>query len=148
MAEDRREAILTRIEAVAKTVINPENVFRNQLDIPEDKLPAIAILDGDESADESGFGRGRVSMSEIVIELMPHIVLMLCASPENIGPALNVLKCSLLKALLSDAMLVATCKDGEILYHGFETALGVGRSMEGEGVLSMTFRYVLRPNKL
>lgn len=144
MGEDRREAILQHLERIAKTIVPPENVFRNQLDIPEDLNPAISILDGDEIPREGRRGRG--ALAESIVEMLPQVVFQLqSAAP---GPKLNALKCAFVKAVTHDSLLVAACYEGEIEFSGFETGLGVGRSLEGEAVLSLTLPYVLRPAKL
>src|SRR6185436_2549677 len=148
MSEDRREAILDRLVQVAGTIVSPGSVFRNTIDIPEQKLPAVAILDGDEEADDSGFGRGRPSNAGTVMALTPHLVLKLQASPEKVGPALSEYRAAILKAILEDASLIALSKDGDIRYHGMETDLGVGRSMTGGAAFLFEFRYYLRPAKL
>jgi len=148
MSEDKREAILARLVEVAKTLTEPDCVFRNQTEIPESKRPAIVILDADETADEAAYGRGRPANAPNVILLQPEIFILLEAAPDKIGTELNGFRNRVLKAVLHDASLLALCKDGDIRYDGFATGLAVGRSMEGEGGIGLTFRYVLRPDKL
>jgi hypothetical protein len=70
---DPREQILSRLVALAQTVVNPRHVFRNKLRIADELLPAIAILDGDESPDDSGYGRGRPARAPLVVTMRPEI---------------------------------------------------------------------------
>lgn len=143
-----REAILARLAEVAATIVEPNCVFRNQVEIPERRRPAIVILDADEEADQSAYGRGRPASAAAIVDLTPELFLLAEAIPAEIGSVLNGIRDAFLKAVLTDTSLIALCKDGDIRYGGFETGLGAGRSMEGEGKLFLTFRYVLRPAQL
>lgn len=143
---DRREQILVQLEVVAKTVA--DHVFRNQVEIPEGERPAVVILDGDEIADEADNARKRPPLAPRIVAMTPGIYAMLGDLPKDVGPAVNTFRSRLIKAILSDESLVALCHDGDIRYSGLVTGLALGRSMEAELSLGMTFRYVLRPDKL
>lgn len=146
---DTREAILDRLLVLAKTCIaNPKHVFRNRLRIPDELLPAISILDGDETPDDSGYGRGRPANAPIVVTMRPEIYGFVAGDEESAGQDLNALRALLIKAILNDATLLGLCKDGDIRYEGFASGMANGRSLEGEMGLAFAFVYVLRPKSL
>lgn len=145
---DKREKILERLVEVGASVVGDGKAFRNRVEIPESVRPAFVVLDADEFADESDYGRKRPPMAPRIVGMSPEIYILLGEKPERIGPALSGVRASLIKAILSDASLVELCHDGDIRYGGFETGLAAGRSMEGECRLNFTFQYLLRPDKL
>ena len=48
---DVREDILARLLEIMATIPNIRSAARNNVDIPEDKLPAAIVFDGDEETD-------------------------------------------------------------------------------------------------
>lgn len=156
MAEDKRELILDRLFTVYQEVAGEKFAFRNRTDVPEKARPAIILLDADETTDESSYGKGRPANGPVIVGLTPETYLLVegksdssaKADEKKVGAEINALRIKVLKAVLHDASLVALCKDGEIRYDGFSTGLAAGRTMEGEASLSLTFRYVLRPDRL
>lgn len=156
MSQDRREDILARLVAVAATLVTEDCAFRNTISVPEKKRPAIVILDGDEIADEADNERKRPPLAPRIVAMTPEVHFLLEGRADTaaegdqvrVGGALNTLRTRFLKAVLTDASLVALCVDGDIRYDGFTTGLGAGRSMEGEAGVGLTFRYLLRPDKL
>jgi hypothetical protein len=145
---DNRELILARVEALLKTAMPGVHVYRNRLRIPDEKLPAVAILDGDEMPDDSGYGRGRPANAPIVVTMRPEIYAFTNEPDDKVGPALNVLRKAVMKAILNDATLLGLCKDKDVRYEGFSTGLAQGRSLEGEMAIAFAFVYVLRPASL
>lgn len=145
---DPREAILARLFEVAKTVVGNDNTFRNTSDIPDKIRPAICILDGDETTDESNFGRKRPANAPLIMGLEPEIWLVTSNGSDDIGADLHRLKKRVLHAVLSDAPLLALCHDGEVRYEGMTTALANGRGMVGQAQLFVRFMYVMRPAAL
>lgn len=143
MAENKRADILARIIVVAKTIVAPNCVYRNVTDVPETRRPAIVMLDGDETADESAYGRKRPSNGPVEMILKPELFI-LCSDLAE----LETTQHQAIKAFLTDSSLVARCHDGDIRYLGLATGLGVGRSMEFECGLDFEFRYMLRPDRL
>lgn len=148
MSEDKRETILARLLVVAESIVGAGKAFRNTLQVPENVRPAILILDADEEADESGYDRGRPAFGPAIVMLSPEIHLLLGDDQEDVGTALNALRAQVIKAIVTDASLVAACLKGDIRFQGFATGLSAGRLMEAQGLLSMGFRYMLRPDKL
>jgi len=81
--------------------------------------------------------------------MTPEVLILLGASPESVGSALNVLRAKLIKAVITDAQLIALAGvNGRVRYAGCATHLGHGRSMEGAMGVQFTFAYVLRPEQL
>jgi hypothetical protein len=146
---DAREAILARLLVLAKTCIaDPSHVFRNKLRIADELLPAISILDGDETPDDSSYGRGRPASTPVVVTMRPEIYGFVASDEASAGEELNAMRKALLKAILNDATLLGLCKDGDIRYEGFASGMANGRSLEGEMGLALAFVYVLRPKSL
>lgn len=145
---DRREMILARLLAIAKTCPGIAAAFRNKDEISEKQRPAIVILDADEAADD-GDPASRPSRAPRRIAMTPEIYILLGARPEELGTAINTLRARLVKAVLSDVQLARIVgSNGEVRYEGCATALARGRSMEGEMGLSFSFAYVLQPEEL
>ena len=149
MSEDTREAILNRLVEVGKDLAGIKTAKRNELDIQESDRPAFVVLDADESTDDSSFNRGRPARAPVIVGMTPECYLLIEeVDGANIGTTINDYRRRLIKAVLTDASLVALCKDGDIRFEGFATGLASGRSMEGEAGISFSFHYVLRPDKL
>lgn len=150
MAQDKRELILARVFAVYTAVADANNgfAFRNRLDIPENKRPAIILLDADESPDESAYARKRPANGPAVVGLTPETYILASGDSADIGTTLNTWRSRIIKAILTDETLLALSHDGDIRYAGFATGLANGRSMEGEAGLSFVFNYMLFPSKL
>jgi len=148
MVEDKREAILVALLAVGKALFKNENAVRNEIDLPERRRPAFILLDGDESADEGGFGRNRPANGPIIMRMTPEVFILLGAKSPDVGSALNVWRAKVIKAVTNDPTLVSLTYQGDIRYEGMATGLASGRTIEGEAGLSFSLAYVLRPNAL
>lgn len=148
MVGDPREAILARLVVIAEGL--GVLVLRNVLAVPDDALPAIAILDGDEVAfdgDAPGPGRPQPNTRFSRITMSPEFVIKVSDDPETVGPALNALRQSLIKAVLGDSELpTLTTNAGHVRYVGASSALAYGRAMTGEAALSFAITYLLRPD--
>jgi hypothetical protein len=146
---DKREAILARLVEVAAGLDGVATAVRNQDEISERVRPAIAVFDADETADEAAERQDHPGRAPNRVVMTPEVLILLGASPENIGPALNGLRAKLVKAVLTDAQLIAlTGTNGRVRYAGCSTHLGHGRSMEGSMGVQFSFAYVLRPEQL
>ncbi|MET3995833.1 hypothetical protein ABID65_007505 [Bradyrhizobium sp. S3.9.2] len=147
---DRREQILARLLAVMTAVAEAEggHAFRNEPKVPEAKLPAIRIYDGDETADESAYGRGRPASGPLIVAAMPEMYVTLTADTEELGTALNGWRAKVIKAATTDEALLALCHNGDVRYLGCSTALGEGREMTGDLGIAFAFNYALRPAQL
>ena len=81
--------------------------------------------------------------------MTPEVLILLGNTPQTVGTALNALRASLIKAVLTDAQLSALVgTNGRVRYAGCSTHLGHGRSMEGFMGVHFSFAYVLRPEQL
>jgi hypothetical protein len=146
---DKREQILRRLLEVAAAVPGIVTAVRNQDEISERRRPAITIFDADESADEAAERQDHPGRAPNIVEMTPEVLILLGASPETVGSALNELRARLIKAVLADSQLIALAgPNGRVRYAGCTTHLGHGRSMEGSMGVHFTFAYVLRPEQL
>ena len=146
---DKREQILARLVQVAQGVSGISTVTRNSDEISEHKRPAIAVFDSDESADEAAERQDHPGRAPNLVVMTPELLILLGTSPESVGPALNALRAKLVKAVLTDAQLIAFAgPNGRVRYAGCSTHLGHGRSMEGSMGVQFSFAYVLRPEQL
>jgi hypothetical protein len=146
---DKREQVLRRLVEVAASVPGVNTVLRNTDEVSEHKRPAIAVFDADESADQAAEREDHPGRAPNLVAMMPEVLILLGASPESVGTALNALRAKLIKAVLTDAQLIALAgPNGRVRYAGCSTHLGHGRSMEGSMGVQFTFAYVLRPEQL
>lgn len=145
---DKREDILARLLQVAASVPGVAMAVRNQDEISERSRPAIVVFDADESADEAAERQDHPGRAPNLVVMTPEVLILLGASPESVGSALNALRAKLVKAVLTDPQLIAlTGANGRVRYAGCSTHLGHGRSMEGSMGVQFTFAYVLRPEQ-
>ena len=145
---DRREDILVRLLAVLRTV-GAATVERNLQVADDGNFPALQMMDGDEEADDSPFGRARPPNAPNMIAMTPHVHILLGEVPEDVGTELNRWRVRLLKAVLNDTALgnlVTT--NGEIRYEALAVSLQRGRQIIGEMGLVFTFVYPLKPAEL
>ncbi len=146
-----RESILLRLVEIAET-LDVKTVVRDTITLNDDQLPAIAILEGDEEADE-GDPVDRPPNAPRIVHMIPHLVIALrrrVTSPEvEVGPGLNLIFAALLKAIMTDATLKQITKDRYgVRYLGMESDLAVGREMQGQMAVKFRFTYGLVPDKL
>ena len=147
---DRREAILTRLVAVAGAIDGVVKAERNRTDVTGRSRPAIIVLDADETVDDIAFTKqGRPANAPNLIDLKPEIVIMVGEASETVGPLLNSYRAKFLKAVVDDAELRGLVgASGHILYEGCATDLTREKNMAGEMRVAMTFRYTLRFDEL
>jgi hypothetical protein len=148
---DTREAILQRLVAIAetfKTTRGIKAVYRNNMRPPEANLPAILILDGDEMGDEND-PNSRGSRGPRRMTMTPQMLIVLPEKSEDVGTVLNGHRAALIKAIATDADLMAltTNRLGGRL-HSTQTSLAWGRSMLGEMGVAFAIPYYLDPATL
>lgn len=147
---DIREEIIVRLAALAPTVPLIRDVLRqvNSIDDEASLLPLAIILDGDEMAIDDEPSR-RSHLVPRRVEMTPLIQIVTAAKAEEIGPDLNTLRRSFIKAVLNDADLQALVDRHGIRYDGMETPrTETGRMMLGQKILRFTFTYLLDPDDL
>lgn len=144
---DRREAILSRIEAVLQTVPGILTVARMQPEISESDKPALMLLDGDEQrlfqdSTKPGMAPDKFLMS-------PVIQIFLSSTADAAGPALNTFRAGIIKAMLDDVTLADLLgPNGAIRYMGCDTGAKRGRRVEADMALLFDLIYVLEPSFL
>lgn len=158
MTFDKREMILQRMLAVLRTITGPASVngvpsiFRNRGEVPNEKLPALILLDGREVIKISASGKGGI-LAPTVFTLQPQVFVMLKPrddiNNDGIGEDLSDFRMKLLKAFTSDDELLAMLgSNGEIQYLGHETDMQTGSTMIGQMQMLFTLTYVLNPSDL
>ena len=116
---DKRELLLSRLLTIAQGISGVASAVRNKDEISDKARPAIVIY------------------------------LLLGAKPEHVGPEINALRATFIKAVLTDGELLAIVgSNGDIRYEGCATSLARGRNMEGEMGISFSLTYTLRPEEL
>jgi hypothetical protein len=145
---DNRELILARMLAILEG-LRDDGLFafvgRNDIITAESKLPCALLLDGDETTNESGFGRNRPAHSPHVITMMPEVYILVNGDPAEVGEALNAYRQHVLYALLNDSTLANLVYNNDIRYEGAQSGLALGRSMAGEMGLNISLAYAFKP---
>jgi hypothetical protein len=148
MSRDRREEIAARLLLIAQGLVGPDRAFRNETSVTAKTAPALVVWDGDETTPtEAG------EADPQPVELRPEIRILYEASAASIGTAINALRLQVLRAVLSDADLLAACSASargrrRIIYVGCGPGLEAGRRVEGELSLNFLFRYRLVADEL
>lgn len=145
---DPREAILARLLAVAAGVDAMLNACRNETTLNDKQLPAVVLLDGEETA-ASENRPARTALRPFIMRMTPEVQFRLEAKAAEVGTKLNVYRAALIKAVLSDSALLALTINGKSVdYLGSNTVVERGRSMEGGIGVAFAFTYELRPAQL
>lgn len=145
VADDRRELILARLAGVLASVAGVASFKRNDPTVVESKLPAILMLDGDETAGvPRGWDKGRPAPFPMMIAMRPEVYLF-TEEGSGAGTTLNTIQDAIIKAVLNDAELQSLCRDTWLVYEGSQVAFALGRALEGEMGLNFTFNYMLDP---
>lgn len=145
---DPREQIMARLVQVAADVTGIRSVVRNIVNWSGTTLPAIAVLEGDEEADDED-KITRTVMIPRRVRMVPQLVIAVGDVPEDVGTALNTLRARLMVAVLSDEELLAlTINALGIRYLGTESDLALGRQMVGQFAMSFRISYWLDPATL
>jgi hypothetical protein len=149
---DVREDILARLLEVVASIPNIRSAQRNNVDIPEDQLPAALVFDGDEETDDAADLSMRPPNRPTVVRMTPEIVI--AEQANEVGSELTTLRRELIRRVLTDSELneqiVKTGRfgNGAIRYLGCQTDLGWGRSMQGALRAQFLFKYSLKPEDL
>lgn len=148
---DVREDILARLLEVVASIPNLRSAARNNVDIPEDLLPAAIVFDGDETTEDISDGSMRPPNRPTVVSMTPEIVI--AQQADEVGSDITTLRRELIKLVLHDTQLVALCGagrqgNGAIRYLGCDTDVGWMRSMHGALRAHFLFKYTLKPDDL
>jgi len=149
---DVRENILARLVAIVATMPSIKNVYRNNVDLTEDQLPAAAVLDGDEETGDHTDHSQHPSNRPTLATMTPEIIIFKLAP--QVGPDISTLRRELIKLVLYDTELneqiIGTGRfgNGTIRYLGCQTDLGWERSMFGALKANFQFKYPLKPDDL
>lgn len=150
MAEDVREAILSRLEVLLK-LPGVDQVVRN-VDIADDAgadagKRIISILEGDEVTSDQE-PTNRPATTPQTVHMHPQILLTNFNTSEKVGPGLSAMRGAVIKAIATDSVLIAkTIKKRGGVYMGMESDLAFSRSMLGNVALKFQFTYLLRPDQ-
>lgn len=143
---DPREDILLRLTAIIAAIAGVETTGRNIDRSEDDRLPAVFLYDGGEDAHENPMATG---LSQNVMTMTPTLLLAVTDVPEAIGTTMNALRAKVVKAVLSDATLVALCRGIRPCgpqYLGCEPMLlSEGRSTVADQSLSISVTYPFNP---
>lgn len=147
---DKREAILARLKEIAEDIEDIVFVARNTLEIGEARLPAIAILEGDEAPSDTFTDRTRrPSTSPVPMVMVPELCVIAIGPMDEIGTSLNTFRAAAIKAITGDAELSTLLgRNGSIRYHGMVSDLGLGRAMLGRMALRFAITYIVQPDLL
>lgn len=145
---DRREEALERLKAIA-VALEEGKVERNQ-EIISDDGTYIIVLDADEAIrHETDFELGRPARAVTMMTMVPEYRVRLGKTPANVGTELNRIRLRLLKAVLTDDELAGIYgSNGHVRYHSADTALGWGRTTEGDMAVRFAITYPLLVSEL
>lgn len=144
---DVREAILARLLEVVASVPNIKSAYRNNVDIPEDALPAVSVFDGDEESNGAEDRSARLPGRSYVPSMIPEIVVS--ERHGTAGSELSTFRREIISRVLSDATLIAYVgSNGSIRYMGCQTDFGWIRSQLNAMNVQFVFRYPLKIEEL
>jgi hypothetical protein len=143
---DVREDILARLLEVVAGVPNIRTAVRNDVDIVEDKLPAITVFDGDEETNGAEDRSARLSTRPYVARMMPEIVVQELHAAES---ELSTLRREIIRRVLNDAVLIEQVgSGGAIRYVGCQTDFGWLREKFNAMSVQFVFQYSLKIEEL
>jgi hypothetical protein len=149
---DVREDILARLLEVVATIPNLRSAQRNNVDIPEDQLPAAIVFDGDEETNDATDATMRPPNRPTLVTMTPEIVI--AQQADEAGSDITTLRRELIRRVLYDTELneqiVKTGRhgNGAIRYLGCQTDVGWMRSLHGALRAQFMFKYTLKPEDL
>jgi hypothetical protein len=155
---DKRETILAHLLAMLDgldglaEVDGVKSVFRNRGEIPQEKLPAVVLLDGREKIKVSTSTHGGLR-TPTIFTLSPQIFIVLKPrddiNNDGIGEELSAYRVKIIKLMRDDDTLAALLgANGEALYLSSETDMQTGSTMQGQMQMDFAFSYVLNPSDL
>jgi hypothetical protein len=149
---DVREDILARLLEVVATIPNIRSAQRNNVDIPEEQLPAVIVFDGDEETDDGSDVSQRPANRPTVVQMRPEIHV--ADQGDEVTLDIPALRRELIKRVLNDTELnqqiVRTGRfgNGAIRYLGCQTDVVWLRKLHLALRAQFMFKYTLRPDDL
>lgn len=149
---DTREDVLARLLEVVAAIPGMRSAHRNNVDIPEDQLPAVIVLDGDEET--TGDTQNRQSNSPVMVQMTPGILVQVQDDNVVIGSMVTTFRRELIKRVLFDTELNALIAksaprgDAAIRYLGCQTDVGWSRAGYAALAAQFNFKYWLKPDQL
>jgi hypothetical protein len=156
---DRREAILAQLLAIATAVPGVVTAARNRLSPTDQESPSIIIYDGDEQVSEETDRPGEIKRpanKPRIVYMMPTVEVSLGDTAADAGTSINAIRTYLFKAVIQDATLASLVVSDltsppmarGIHYLGCTFGAGLGRSLQANMVLQFAFTYILSLNDL
>jgi hypothetical protein len=144
----KREKILRRMLAIAQAIDEIDEASRNQLFADTGAGRRITILEGEELVPDDRFGGHKASDKSQVL-MIPEWLIDAGAQRADVGSDLNALYGRCIKAVLTDAELLALTVNGRsIRYGGMTSDLAFMAQMQGKMSLKFRVLYTLDPNAL
>jgi hypothetical protein len=144
----RREKILDRMAAIAARIEDVEEAGRNLLFLDASTARRISVLEGEEIVSEEPFGNRKASDKSQVL-MIPEVLISCGASRKDLGSDLSMIGGRVIKAMLTDAELLAlTVNSRSIRYGGMTSDLAFLALMEGKMSLKFRILYPLDPTGL
>ena len=143
-----REDIMARLLVLLGQLSGVTLVARNLDEIPDTKLPAAILYDGDEAASDNPRA---TSGKPTVVHATPVIVIDLGDVPENVGTVTNEWLAEVQSIILLDPVLETMCGDFSTAgahYGGAETSLHPGRTTHVVLTVNFIIGYHLKPWEL
>jgi hypothetical protein len=160
---DRREDILTQMQAVLETVPSVTGVWRDRPGLKRIEAPVIVLLDGNERRQTVFRGTSGTQMPPAVFKLQPQVAIVLPprdtlsnltlnGQPLPVGPALSAYRTLIVSAVLGDQGLINLCGSvGTISYDGYDTDMKTGEEIGAFGPFMQfmfTLAYPMDPDEL
>ncbi len=152
MAEDKRELILVRLEAILNTVATAASipyVYRDRAALEDTELPAYVLLDGIETLNTKSSDRRGPQVMLLMAQIFYVPIPTENSLNVGVGPLLSQHRINLIRGIMGDGQLRDLLGDtGYIEYRGMETDMQTGAEVKGQFRLDFAFAYVFNFNKL
>jgi hypothetical protein len=152
MMIDVREDILARLLVIGAAIPNIRSAQRNNVDIPEDQLPAVIIFDGDEETDDGSDLSQRPANRPTVVQMRPEIHV--AGWGDEVTLDVPTMRRELIKRVLNDTelndLIVKTARagGGAIRYLGCQTDVVWLRKLHLALRAQFLIKYALKPWQL
>lgn len=147
MSEDKREAVMLRLVAIANAIGDVESAERNAALTDDSDVRRISVLEGaEEVIEEAG---SRHAADKGIVVMIPQLLIACGARTREVGSDLNVIRARLIKAVMTDTELLAlTVNKRSIRYAGMDSDLAFAMLMEGRMAIRFRIAVMLDPKAL